>query len=179
MVPVNVQIPQLLTDKQFKLAEVLSNIGEGDLENRTKRVQLIQTLYAFDLFCNFKFQESMNVFFQLDIDPSHVIGLYPDLLPTVFRNQLQYPDKVKVLDSSFMPYIYICFLTKVPTMHGRDMENAILALVEYLTQIRHRLNGLPANKSLSSLPITEGCTVIKSKKQIMQARNHVLFSLYS
>ena len=96
MVPVNVQIPQLLTDKQFKLAEVLSNIGEGDLENRTKRVQLIQTLYAFDLFCNFKFQESMNVFFQLDIDPSHVIGLYPDLLPTVFRNQLQYPDKVQV-----------------------------------------------------------------------------------
>ena len=61
MVPVNVQIPQLLTDKQFKLAEVLSNIGEGDLENRTKRVQTIQTLYAFDLFCNFKFQESMTV----------------------------------------------------------------------------------------------------------------------
>ena len=89
------------------------------------------------------------LFFQLDIDPSHVIGLYPDLLPQAFRNELQYPDKV-------------------PTMHGRDMENAILALVEYLTQIRHRLKGQAANKSLTPLPIMEGCTVIKSKKQIMQ-----------
>lgn len=96
------------------------------------------------------------MFFQLDIDPSHVIGLYPDLLPQAFRNELQYPDKV-------------------PSMHGRDMENAILALVEFLTQIRHRLKGLPANKTLSPLPIMEGCTVIKSKKQIMQVGNFMSF----
>ena len=97
------------------------------------------------------------VIFQLDIDPSHVIGLFPDLLPQAFRNELQYPDKV-------------------PTMHGRDMENAILALVEYLTQIRHRLKGQAANKSLSPLPIMEGCTVIKSKKQIMQVGRDFLYS---
>ena len=31
---------------------------------------------AFDLFCNYKFKESMDVFFNLDICPSHVIGLF-------------------------------------------------------------------------------------------------------
>lgn len=30
----------------------------------------------------------MDVFYKLDIDPSHVIGLYSDLLPSEFINQV-------------------------------------------------------------------------------------------
>ena len=49
-------------------------------------------------------------------DPSHVIGLYPNLLPQDFRNQLEYPDKLPELDDA-------------------DLEKGLLALIEYLTQV--------------------------------------------
>ncbi len=42
----------------------------------------------FPQFCNGKFKEAMDVFYKLDIDPSHVIGLYSDLLPSEFINQV-------------------------------------------------------------------------------------------
>ena len=51
-------------------------------------------------------------------DPSHVIGLYPNLLPQDFRNQLEYPDKL-------------------PELEGYELENGLIALIEYLTQVRH------------------------------------------
>ena len=49
-------------------------------------------------------------------DPSHVIGLYPNLLPQDFRNQLEYPDTL-------------------PRLEGVELENGFLALIEYLTQV--------------------------------------------
>ena len=49
-------------------------------------------------------------------DPSHVIGLYPNLLPQDFRNQLEYPDKL-------------------PELEGVELEKGLLALINYLTQV--------------------------------------------
>ena len=71
---------------------------------------------AFDLFCNYKFKESMEVFFNLDICPSHVIGLFSGLLPAEFKDKLEYPDTP-------------------PVLQGRELENGLLALIEYLTQV--------------------------------------------
>jgi len=45
-----------------------------------------------------------------------VIGLYPNLLPEEFRNQLAYPDRMPELD-------------------GSDLEKGIFALIDYLTQV--------------------------------------------
>lgn len=50
------------------------------------------------------------------VDPSNVIGLYPDLLPRNFRDQLRYPSGVPELTTS-------------------EREKAMLALIEYLTQV--------------------------------------------
>ena len=50
------------------------------------------------------------------IDPSHVIGLFPDLLPVDFRKQLEYPEAVAILQ-------------------GRELEQAVLALIKYLTEV--------------------------------------------
>lgn len=52
------------------------------------------------------------------IDPTHVIGLYPDLLPSDYRKQLHYPNPL-------------------PTLSGAELEKAHLALIDYLTQV-HR-----------------------------------------
>lgn len=50
------------------------------------------------------------------IDPTHVIGLYPDLLPSDYRKQLHYPNPL-------------------PTLTGVELEKAHLALIDYLTQV--------------------------------------------
>lgn len=50
------------------------------------------------------------------IDPTHVIGLYPDLLPSDYRKQLHYPNPL-------------------PTLSGIELERAHLALIDYLTQV--------------------------------------------
>ena len=54
---------------------------------------------------------------------SHVIGLYSELFPSEFRNQIEYPGKV-------------------PTFTGPDLEKGYTALVEYLTEVRHKLEGI-------------------------------------
>jgi len=51
-----------------------------------------------------------------ELDPSHVIGLYPNLLPDDFRKQLDYPDAL-------------------PDLSGDDLERGILSLIDYLTQV--------------------------------------------
>jgi len=51
-----------------------------------------------------------------DLDPSHVIGLYPNLLPEDFRKQLDYPDAL-------------------PDLDGAELERGILSLIDYLTQV--------------------------------------------
>ncbi len=116
MVPVSMQVPQLVQDKQFELASTLSNIGGGTLEKKNKSVQEIQTLSAFHRFCTFKFKEAMDIFYQLDVDTSHVVGLVADLLPEHHRDKLSYPDRL-------------------PDLQGKERENAMLALIEYLTKV--------------------------------------------
>ena len=44
-----------------------------------------------------------------------MIGLYPDLLPKEYRDQLEYPERP-------------------PELTGNDLERALLSLIEYLTQ---------------------------------------------
>lgn len=63
-------------------------------------------LYSHVVFCVLAFLT----------DPTHVMGLYPDLLPTDYRKQLQYPNPL-------------------PTLSGAELEKAHLALIDYLTQV--------------------------------------------
>ena len=50
------------------------------------------------------------------LDPSYVIGLFPDLLPVKFRQQLDYPETV-------------------PILQGKELDLAVLALIKYLTEV--------------------------------------------
>jgi len=58
----------------------------------------------------------MSKFADLPTDPSHVIGLYSDLLPWEFRARIQYPREVE-------------------EFRGCDRENALGALIDYLTVV--------------------------------------------
>lgn len=50
-------------------------------------------------------------------DPAQVIGLFPELLPSEFRKQLEYP-------------------APPPQLTPGELEKGCVALVEYLTQVR-------------------------------------------
>lgn len=54
-------------------------------------------------------------------DPTHVIGLFPDLLPSEFRKQLEY-----------------VYPAPPPPLTPGELEKGCVALVEYLTQVRTR-----------------------------------------
>lgn len=161
MVPVAEQVPQLLRDKQFELAVMVANtICDDSLADKKKMILKIKTLFAFDLFCqNNKFKDSLDIFYNLDIDPLHVIGLFDGLLPAEFQEKLTYPDKP-------------------PILQGRQLENGLLALIEFLTQARHKLNHSKTPDQLTSEPLVEGVMVIKSKKQALQIIDTTLLKCY-
>ncbi|MEE6525037.1 hypothetical protein FKM82_024816, partial [Ascaphus truei] len=125
LVPVSIatQIQQLLQDKQFELALQLAQMKDDADGEKLQQIHHIQNLYAFNLFCQKRFDESMQVFSKLGTDPTHVIGMYPDLLPSDYKKQLLYPDPV-------------------PPLSGAELEKANLALIDYLTQVRWTISPL-------------------------------------
>lgn len=122
LIPVSIpmQIQQLLQDKQFSLALMMADMVVEPEKEKEKRKESIQNLFAFDMFCQKRFDDSLQLFAQLETDPTHVIGLFPDLLPSEFRKTLEYP-------------------TPPPPLTASELEKGCLALVEYLTQKRNDL----------------------------------------
>lgn len=159
LLPISEQIPALLKVSQFELALKLADVAEEDENEKKQRIQKIQNLYAFNLFCKLQFQESLDIFYELGTDPSHVIGLFPDLLPQVYRDQLKYPDEV-------------------PVLSGGVLETGLLALIDYLNQKRHSLiNNLEQNANQSTA-IVEGNATIESNKQLLQIIDTTLLKCY-
>ena len=138
MRPVSAQIKELKETKQFELAILLTNVCESNLDDKVQRLQEIQILYAFDLFCKSKFKEALDLFFKLDVDVINVIGLYTELtpFPSEFRSKLEFPGKL-------------------PKFEESDLKpGGYAALVEYLTNVRHKLQGSSA-RILIPVPMTQ------------------------
>ncbi|KAM4013849.1 vam6/Vps39-like protein [Anomaloglossus baeobatrachus] len=160
-VSIATQIQQLLQDKQFELALQLARMKDDADSEKRQQIHHIQNLYAFNLFCQKRFDESMQVFAKLGTDPTHVIGMYPDLLPSDYKKQLQYPNPV-------------------PVLSGAELEKANLALIDYLTQKRShlvkKLNDTDHHSTTS--PLMEGTPTIKSKKKLLQIIDTTLLKCY-
>ncbi|XP_076463553.1 vam6/Vps39-like protein [Babylonia areolata] len=154
--PSSQQIRDLLQIKQFELALKLAEQADEPPQEREKRVRNINNLYAFQLFCQHRFEESLQLFAKLGTDPSNVIGLYPNLLPQDYRKRLEYPEPV-------------------PDLEGQDMERGLLALIEYLTQKRKDVS---KEEEVVSTAIVEGNITIKSKKQLSQIIDTTLLKCY-
>ena len=159
MVSIDSQIDQLKRDKQYELAIILAGLMNDSSEEQTQRITEIETLHAFDLFCNSKFKEAMDIFLKLNVDASHVIGLYSDLLPDEFQEALQYPPDC------------------LPKLQGRSVENATLALISYLVDYRTQMERI-ASKTISPLPMVKGPDPIRTKKQMMQVLDTTLLKCY-
>ncbi|XP_075223274.1 vacuolar protein sorting 39 [Lycorma delicatula] len=120
-VPREHQIRILLEQKQFQLALKLTNTSDNIEEDKKKNIHRIQTLYAFDLFRNKRFLESMKQFIDLETDPYEVIQLFPNLLPQQVRGQMSSVDSSAV------------------KLEDKDYEDGLMALIQYLTMVRQKL----------------------------------------
>ncbi|XP_064621475.1 vam6/Vps39-like protein [Lineus longissimus] len=158
--PITAQIKQLLESKEFELALKLANMTDDNEVDKADRLQKIRTLYAFELFCQHRFEDSLTIFAELGTDPSHVIGLYPNLLPQEYRKQLNYPDEL-------------------PELNGGELEKGLLSLIDYLMEKRNSLmKDYNQNKELRASAIVEGNATIKSKRRLGTIIDTTLLKCY-
>lgn len=110
-----------------------NNDPQTEMDNEKLKLK-IRKLHAFHLFCGHKFREALQQFQSLNTDPSYVISLYPDILPENFRAQfLNYP-------------------VKPPNLEGAILEQGLFDLIDYLLEVRRRVNKETANnKSTAEL----------------------------
>lgn len=118
-------------------------------------IHQIQTLYAFDLFINKQFRESMKEFAKLNTDPCDVIRLFPDLIPS-FENM------GKNMSSSMSSSMSGAeMLSSLPKLADKDLENAYVALIDYLVEIRYRKDKNKDKKDASTLYSIIDTTLLK------------------
>ncbi|CAB0045023.1 unnamed protein product [Trichogramma brassicae] len=136
------QIRILLEQSQFQLALKLTNLSDLSEEERTKKTYKIQTLYAHHLFRNKKFREAMEQFSKLGTDPYEVIRLFPDLVSQT--SNLNEPNEPELHSLK---------------LQDRDLESGLLALIDYLTEVRYKLinnKDKEANEKMKGKKINPG-----------------------
>ncbi|KAF0310166.1 Vam6/Vps39-like protein [Amphibalanus amphitrite] len=159
-VAVGTQVNSLVQQRQFQLALELANLSSDAADEKAQQRQHIRNLYAFDLFTQKHFKEAMQIFLELNTDPSHVIGLFPDLLPQQYWSQLEYPGRLAELQ-------------------GRDLENGLVALSDYLIQVRHQLmKDDSSSGTVCNRAIVEGSGTVRSRPQLLQIVDTTLLKCY-
>lgn len=84
-IDISIQRQNLLEDKKWFLALQLTGMSDESEEDKQSMRQEIQTLFAYHLFINKQFREAMLEFSKLKTDPTNVIKLFADLLPTTYE----------------------------------------------------------------------------------------------
>lgn len=95
----------------------MKQISNESEDEKKETIHNIQTLLAYDLFDRKQFHESMKEFLKLGTDAYDVIRLFPDLLP---QQSGEVPESAR-------------------DMTEKELEDSRLALIDYLTEMRHRL----------------------------------------
>lgn len=122
----------LLQQKRFHLALQLTEISAESADEKLELKNHIQTAYAYDLFARKAFKESMAEFAKLRTDPCDVIRLFPDLFPSSSGSAVA-PGLVSAAEAT------PATSTTAPALAGRDLENGLVALSAFLTDVRYHV----------------------------------------
>lgn len=98
------------------------NLSSCSAEEKKQTIHSIQMLFALELFDNKEYSQSMREFIKLNTDPADVIKLFPDL------------DNKPGSDNN-------------KKLKGKDLENALNALIEYLVELRSKIGKSSADAS--------------------------------
>lgn len=124
------QIQQLNEKKNFQLSLELINISNETEEAKGEERRRVQTLLAHDLFENKRFEESMDVFISLNMDPCFVIKLFPNF-------QARDSGPTLVLDD-------------------HELEKALMALQYFLAAVRPKIKMVRRNWEKKSIDAVQG-----------------------
>lgn len=119
-------------------------------------IHSIQTLLAYDLFSKKQFTDSMHEFLKLDTDPYDVIRLFPDLLP-------QSNNEVNENSSN---------------LSDKELEDGLQALIEYLTEVRHKKQAENQANVNASGNLNERSGLSKSTQKLLQIIDTTLLKCY-
>lgn len=162
-VDVTLQRNILLGNKQFELALSLTDISkESEDEKQKMRIQ-IQTELAYNLFSNKKFKESMQQFLKLGTNAYDVIRLFPELLPSQQQQQSGSNEQLDVTTDS---------------LTGRDLEEGLMALIDYLTEVRLKLLGETQSNVNASGNLNERPAATKQTQQLLQIIDTTLLKCF-
>ena len=126
-------------------------------EEKAKKTTKIQTLYAHDLFCNKKFREAMEQFLMIGTDPYEVIRLFPDLISQ--PSNANEPNEPEISSMK---------------LQDRDLESGLLALINYLTEVRHNLISETQYKDKENKDDTKGNDISSGHKSKDSATDQLL-----
>lgn len=124
------QRQSLLQDKKWFLAMQLTGMSSESAEAKHSITHEIQTLYAYDLFINKQFRDAMLEFSKLNTDPTNVINLFPDLLPSC--------EPAPIARSTSIAQDEL--IREMPKLVDKDLENGLMALIDYLVEVRQQIN---------------------------------------
>lgn len=142
--------------KPFLSLKAMVNEVDENLHRR------IKNLNALDLFAKKKFNKSLQLFQEMNTDPSHLIAFLPGLLPDGYRARLN-------LDEFF------------PVLDAKEQREAIDCLIDYLQFKRNEFlkEAKPLNDPNFTLtPLIEGRPVFKTRFQILQIIDTTLLKCY-
>ena len=134
------QRQNLIQDKKWFLALQLTAMSDESEEEKQSITHEIQTLYAYHLFINKQFREAMLEFLKLKTDPTNVIKLFTDLLPTTISNE---PVNRQMSTSSIMEAE---LMREIPKLADKDLESGLLALIDYLVEIRSQVGKVQSSE---------------------------------
>eukprot|EP01135_Chromosphaera_perkinsii_P010752 Nk52_evm31s2209 gene=Nk52_evmTU31s2209 len=119
LVPLVKQVDLLVGRREYEEALELAKKLPLDMEDRNNVLKGIHTKLAFSLFIEHRFDEAMEMFVELRIDPLTVIGLYPNLISQEKKQQLSFPISPPLLD-------------------GDELKNGLMSLIHFLTLYRRQ-----------------------------------------
>lgn len=159
-IPVEQQKAQMVIEKHFELALRLANIEQKIEDAETRDIEL---QYAYDLFHKQSFKEALDLFFKLDISPSIVIELFPDLSDDAFTRQ----DLSN--DSDAMSMMGKQTHLSSSSSQESDSEERITALIDYLIQVRRKINAtntklMASNSSSANLRGSGGSADLRASQ---------------
>lgn len=156
-VDVSIQRKVLLENKQLQLALKLTAASDESEEEKKIIIHEIQTLLAYDLFAQKKFNDSMKEFIKLETDPYDVIRLFPDLLPQQGDSNVE----------------------SSGNLSEKELEEGLQALIEYLTYVRRKIKveQQQANVNASG-NLNEPKIVNKSTQKLLQIIDTTLLKCY-
>ncbi|KAF8311952.1 hypothetical protein DL93DRAFT_2060501 [Clavulina sp. PMI_390] len=75
------QLDELVDAEKYEEALMLLDIIDpASLEDKPRRYAFIRSLYAMDLFAKGSYDEAINIFLELNVNPAKVVALYPEVV---------------------------------------------------------------------------------------------------